>query len=61
MEDSNKYADKFKDIKDPEQAELEHLMHKDIAEMPIDVQDRFKALKVLYDQVNAVQEDLECA
>lgn len=36
-------------FRDPDQAELEHKMHNDINNMPEEVRDRFKALKVLYD------------
>ena len=36
-------------FKDPDQAELEYKMCKDINAMPEEVRDRFKALKVLYD------------
>ena len=35
-------------IEDPEQKEFELKMSKTILEMPQEVQDRFKALKVLY-------------
>jgi hypothetical protein len=38
--------------KDPDQAELEFKICRDINNMPPEVRDRFKALKVLYDQVN---------
>ena len=34
-------------------------MHNDINNMPEEVRDRFKALKVLYDQVNLVYEEEE--
>lgn len=46
-------------VKDPEQAELELKMAKDIQNMPADVQDRFKALLVLYDEANKVNEQEE--
>ena len=44
-------------IKDPEQAELELKMSKDIMAMPEEVQARFKACMVLYDQVNQIDEE----
>ena len=44
-------------MKDPEQAELELKMAKDIQAMPAEVQDRFKAIHVLYGQVNAIDEE----
>ena len=47
------------DIKDPEQAELEMKMAKDIHAMPAEVQDRFKAIKVLYDEINEINEEEE--
>ncbi len=43
-------------MKDPEQAELELKMSKDILAMPEGVQPRFKALMTLYDQVNRIDE-----
>ncbi len=48
-------------MKDPEQAELELKMSKDIMAMHQEVQPRFKACMVLYDQVNRIdeEEDLE--
>ena len=46
-------------FKDPDQAELEYKMCKDINAMPEEVRDRFKALKVLYDQVNDLDEEEE--
>jgi hypothetical protein len=42
-------ADPSTKIKDPDMAELELKMSKDILAMPEEVRDRFKALKVLYD------------
>ena len=47
------------DLKDPEQAELELKLTKDINAMPAEVQDRFKAIKVLYDEVNELNEEEE--
>jgi hypothetical protein len=35
--------------KDPDQAELEFKISRDINNMPLEVRDRFKAIKVLYD------------
>lgn len=46
-------------FRDPNQAELELRMCKDIDAMPEEVRDRFKGLKVLYDQVNAIDEEEE--
>ena len=46
-------------FRDPDQAELEYKMCKDINAMPEEVRDRFKALKVLYDQVNALDDEEE--
>ena len=46
-------------FRDPDQAELEYKMCKDINAMPEEVRDRFKALKVLYDQVNDMDEEEE--
>ena len=43
---------KKSDLKDPEQAELETKLSKDINAMPDEVKDRFKAIKVLYDEIN---------
>jgi hypothetical protein len=50
-------ADPVARVKDPESAELELKMVKDINAMPAEVKDRFKALKVLYDQVNVFDEE----
>jgi hypothetical protein len=47
------------DLKDPEQAELELKLAKDINAMPDEVKDRFKAIKVLYDEVNDLNEEEE--
>ena len=47
------------DLKDPEQAELELKLTKDINAMPDEVKDRFKAIKVLYDEVNELNEEEE--
>jgi len=47
-------AEPAKHIKDPDMAELELKMSKDINAMPEEVRDRFKAIKVLYDQVNEI-------
>lgn len=53
-------AEPAKHIKDPDSAELELKMCKDINAMPEEVRDRFKAIKVLYDEVNEIdQEDDE--
>ena len=49
--------EKKKKIKDPDSAELELKMVKDINIMPDEVKDRFKAMKVLYDQVNVIDEE----
>ena len=46
-------------FRDPDQAELEFKMCKDINAMPDEVKDRFKALKVLYDQVNDLDDEEE--
>jgi hypothetical protein len=46
-------------FRDPDQAELEYKMCKDINAMPDEVKDRFKALKVLYDQVNDLDDEEE--
>ena len=46
-------------FRDPDQAELELKMVKDINAMPEEVQSRFKAMKVLYDRVNQVEEEEE--
>ena len=50
-EDQNTQSAEAPDIgfKDPDQAELEYKICKDINTMPEEVKDRFKALKVLYD------------
>jgi hypothetical protein len=40
-------------------AELENKMNKDISNMPAEVRDRFKALKVLYDQANIIDHEEE--
>ena len=40
-------------------AELENKMNKDINNMPVEVKDRFKALKVLYDQANQIDHEEE--
>lgn len=45
--------------RDPEMAELENKMNTDISNMPAEVQDRFKALKVLYDQANEIDHEEE--
>lgn len=50
---------KVQRAKDPEQAELELKMAKDIMNMPTEVQDRFKALLVLYDEANKITEEEE--
>lgn len=48
-----------KDIKDPEQAELEYKICTEINAMPEGVRDRFKALKVLQDEVNDIGDEQE--
>jgi hypothetical protein len=60
-EDQNTASAEAPDIgfKDPDQAELEYKICKDINAMPDEVKDRFKALKVLYDQVNELDEEEE--
>ena len=45
--------------RDPEMAELEQKMNTDISNMPAEVRDRFKALKVLYDQANEIDHEEE--
>ena len=50
-------AEPSKRVKDPESAELELKMVKDINAMPEEVKDRFKALLVLYQQVNVIDEE----
>jgi len=45
--------------RDPEMAELEDKMNTDINNMPEEVRDRFKALKVLYDQANEIDHEEE--
>ena len=45
--------------RDPEMAELEDKMNSDINNMPAEVRDRFKALKVLYDQSNEIDHEEE--
>jgi hypothetical protein len=45
--------------KDPDQAELEFKMCRDINNMPTEVRDRFKAIMVLYDQVNCLNDEEE--
>jgi len=47
--------------RDPQQAETELRMSKDINAMPEGVRDRFKALKVLYDQCTDLDEEEEKA
>ena len=44
-------------FQDPEKMELDLKMSKIIEEMPEEVKDRFKALKVLYDQYNDMDEE----
>ena len=44
-------------IKDPESAEIELKITKDIMAMPDPVRDRFKALKVLTDQLHELDEE----
>lgn len=51
----------MEDLKDPEQAELEHKMMTAINSMDSAVQDRFKALKVVYDAINQAQDEEEQA
>ena len=45
--------------RDPDMAELENKMNTDISKMPAEVRDRFKALKVLYDQANQIDHEEE--
>lgn len=52
-------VEKKENMKDPQQAELELKMAKDIQAMPEAVQDRFKALHVIYDEVNRIDDDEE--
>ena len=47
------------EFRDPEQAELELKITKDIQAMPEEVKDRFKAIKVLYDRVNSMADEEE--
>ena len=47
------------EFRDPEQAELELKITKDIQAMPDEVKDRFKAVKVLYDRVNNMADEEE--
>jgi nucleosome assembly protein 1-like 1 len=46
-------------FKDPQQASVESDMTKVIAEMPAEVQDRFKALLVIYQQMQEIDEEEE--
>lgn len=46
-------------FKDPQQAELEQDMLKVIATMPAEVQDRFKALIVIFQQLQDIDEEEE--
>ena len=48
-------------FKDPETAEIELKMCRDINAMPDNVKNRFKALKVLTDQLHALDEEEELA
>lgn len=48
-------------FKDPESAEMELKISKDIARMPEEVKDRFKALKVLTDQLHTLDEEEDMA
>ena len=48
-------------FKDPETADIEMKMFRDINAMPPSVKDRFKALKVLTDQLHALDEEEEMA
>ena len=48
-------------FKDPEQAEIEFRISKDIKAMPEGVADRFKALKVLTDQLHDLDEEEDIA
>ena len=51
----------MKDWKDPDQAELEKRMCDDINKMPEEVQPRFKALQVLYNQIDQFSEEEQIA
>lgn len=46
-------------MKDPEEAELDFKMCQDINQMPDEVQPRFKAVKVLHDTVQELDEELD--
>ena len=48
-----------KDLKDPEEAELDYKMCQDINQMPKEVQARFKAVKVLHDSVQELDEEMD--
>lgn len=48
-------------FKDPEQAEIEFRISKDIKAMPEGVADRFKALKVITDQLHDLDEEEDIA
>ena len=48
-------------FRDPEQAEIELRISKDINAMPDEVKDRFKALKVLTDRLHALDEEEDIA
>ena len=48
-------------FKDPESAEMELKISKDIQRMPEEVKDRFKALKVLTDQLHVLDEEEDMA
>lgn len=46
-------------FRDPEQAELELKMHNMIKKFPEEVQQRFMAVKVLYDQTGDIEDEQE--
>ena len=48
-------------FKDPETAEIELKISKDINAMPAEVKDRFKAIKVLTDQLHQLDEEEDIA
>ena len=46
-------------IEDPDKLELSHKISVHIANMPSELQDRFKALKVLQDQCDVIEDERE--
>ena len=57
MVDAGKEEKEF--YRDPPQAENELKISKEIAAMPDDVRDRFKAIKVIYDKCGDLDEEEE--